>query len=45
VTTAFTKQGHYANNGTLLTEYAPADVTISYIGDLLKCKRSEFHGA
>jgi FMN phosphatase YigB (HAD superfamily) len=45
VTTVFAKQGHYARDGNLLTEYPPADITISRIGDLLKCKRSAFLGA
>jgi FMN phosphatase YigB (HAD superfamily) len=45
VTTVFPKQGHYANNGNLLTEFLPADITISRIGELLKYKRSAFLGA
>jgi FMN phosphatase YigB (HAD superfamily) len=35
VTTVFPRQGHYATDPKLLTEYTPADITIDHIGDLL----------
>jgi len=34
VTTVFTKQGHYALDPQIATQYSPADVTIDRIGDL-----------
>jgi hypothetical protein len=45
VTTVFAKQGHYGNDWNLLVEYPSSDISISRIGDLLKCKRSAFFGA
>ena len=35
VTTVFPRQGHYARDPTTLAEYAPADLSIERIGDLL----------
>ena len=35
VTTVFVRQGHYAQDATLLASYPPADVAIERIGDLL----------
>ena len=35
VTTVFVRQGHYAQDATLLASYPPGDVTIERIGDLL----------
>ncbi len=36
VTTIFPKQGHYALDPAVLTQYPPADVELAAIGDLLK---------
>lgn len=35
VTTVFVRQGHYANDPTLLASYPPGDIAIERIGDLL----------
>jgi hypothetical protein len=35
VTTVFVKQGHYANDATILAAYPPADIHLEHIGDLL----------
>jgi FMN phosphatase YigB (HAD superfamily) len=35
VTTVFPQQGHYAHDPNVLATYAPADVTVARIGDLL----------
>src|SRR5262249_2433597 len=35
VTTVFPKQGHYAHDAETLRSYAPADITVERIGDLL----------
>jgi hypothetical protein len=37
VTTVFPKQGHYAHDPAILSEFPPADMEVSKIGDLLKC--------
>jgi hypothetical protein len=42
VTTVFPKQGHYAHDPKILSSYAPADIKINRIGDLLTCRRSVF---
>ena len=36
VTTVFPRQGHYARDPTTLAEYAPADLSIERIGDLVE---------
>ncbi|HKW76741.1 MAG TPA: hypothetical protein VJN64_14515 [Terriglobales bacterium] len=36
VTTVFPRQGHYANDPKILVEFAPADISIPRIGDLLQ---------
>lgn len=35
VTTVFPRQGHYATDPNLLSEFPPADITVEHIGDLL----------
>jgi hypothetical protein len=35
VTTIFVRQGHYAHDSEILAAYAPADVTVERIGDLV----------
>ena len=35
VTTVFPKQGHYALDPKVITEYSPADIELAKIGDLL----------
>jgi FMN phosphatase YigB (HAD superfamily) len=35
VTTVFVRQGHYAHDEKLVAQFAPADVTVEAIGDLL----------
>ena len=35
VTTVFPRQGHYAADQRILSEFPPADITIDHIGDLL----------
>jgi hypothetical protein len=35
VTTVWPKQGHYAQDPTVLSQYPPADIAIERIGDLL----------
>ena len=40
VTTVFPKQGHYANDGKIISAYPSADISLTGIGDLLKVKRS-----
>jgi FMN phosphatase YigB (HAD superfamily) len=35
VTTVFVRQGHYAHDTELVSKFAPADVTVEAIGDLL----------
>jgi FMN phosphatase YigB (HAD superfamily) len=35
VTTVFPRQGHYAADAKILSEFPPADITIEHIGDLL----------
>jgi hypothetical protein len=36
VTTVFPRQGHYAYDRDILASYAPADVSVDRIGDLLE---------
>lgn len=36
VTTVFPRQGHYAADAKILSEFPPADITIEHIGDLLE---------
>ena len=36
VTTIFPRQGHYATDAKALAAYAPADITVEHIGDLLE---------
>jgi FMN phosphatase YigB (HAD superfamily) len=36
VTTVFPRQGHYATDPKVLSEYPPADISIERIGDLLE---------
>jgi FMN phosphatase YigB (HAD superfamily) len=40
VTTVWPKQGHYAQDPTVLPRYPPADIAIERIGDLLSCDLS-----
>ncbi len=42
VTTVFPRQGHYANDMTILTEYPAADLAIDTIADLLRFGRDDF---
>jgi FMN phosphatase YigB (HAD superfamily) len=42
VTTVFPKQGHYARDPKALASYAPADLSVERIGDLLDCDFSKF---
>jgi hypothetical protein len=35
VTTVFVRQGHYAFDPKVLSDYPPADIQIEHIGDLL----------
>jgi FMN phosphatase YigB (HAD superfamily) len=42
VTTVFVRQGHYARDPKILASYAPADVSIERIGDLLQFQRGQF---
>ena len=42
VTTVFVRQGHYAHDPAILASYAPADVTIERIGDLLDFQLEDF---
>jgi len=42
VTTVFPRQGHYANDPTILANYPTADLSIERIGDLLTFDRSAF---
>jgi FMN phosphatase YigB (HAD superfamily) len=44
VTTVFVKQGHYATDERALSGYAPADLTLSGIGDVLRLGRKTFVG-
>jgi FMN phosphatase YigB (HAD superfamily) len=44
VTTVFVRQGHYANDPSVLAEYPPADVTVERIGGLLELDRDVFSG-
>jgi FMN phosphatase YigB (HAD superfamily) len=41
VTTVFVRQGHYAQDSKMLASYAPADVSVERIGDLLNCQLQE----
>jgi FMN phosphatase YigB (HAD superfamily) len=36
VTTVFPRQGHYAADTKILSEFPPADITVEHIGDLLE---------
>jgi FMN phosphatase YigB (HAD superfamily) len=38
VTTVFVKQGHYANDPSILAAYPPADLALERISELLKCE-------
>ena len=42
VTTIFPRQGHYATDMKILTEYPAADLSIEHIGDLTKFTRADF---
>ena len=45
VTTVFVRQGHYAHDPKLLAQYAPADINIDRIGDLLEYDLSSLSAA
>jgi len=40
VTTVFPKQGHYAHDPKILSEFPPADIELARIGDLITCDLS-----
>ncbi|HUR19697.1 MAG TPA: HAD family hydrolase [Vicinamibacterales bacterium] len=40
LTTVFVRQGHYAHDPAVLSKFAPADLSIERIGDLLTCDLS-----
>jgi FMN phosphatase YigB (HAD superfamily) len=42
VTTVFPRQGHYAHDPKVLATYAPADISVKRIGELLSLDRSAF---
>lgn len=42
VTTVFPRQGHYATDMRILTEYPAADLSIDHIADLQRFERSDF---
>lgn len=42
VTTVFPKQGHYAHDPKILSEFPPADIELAKIGDLITCNLSAF---
>lgn len=42
VTTVFPRQGHYATDMKILTEYPAADLSIDSIGDLVRLKKEDF---
>lgn len=42
VTTIFPRQGHYATDMNILTEYPAADLSIDHIGDLVHLKKADF---
>ena len=44
VTTVFVRQGHYAHDPKVLSQYAPADISIDRIGDLLEYDVSSLCG-
>lgn len=45
VTTVFVRQGHYAQDPKILAQYAPADINIDRIGDLLEYDLSSLSAA
>lgn len=45
VTTVFVRQGHYAQDPQILAQYAPADINIDRIGDLLEYDLSSLSAA
>ena len=45
VTTVFPKQGHYALDAQTVSEYPPADITISRIGELVDYNLDQFLSA
>ncbi len=45
VTTVFVRQGHYAHDPKVLSQYAPADINIDRIGDLQQYDQSSLGGA
>jgi len=44
VTTVFVRQGHYAHDPQVLSQYAPADISVDRIGDLLEYDVSSLCG-
>lgn len=44
VTTVFPRQGHYAFDEKIIAKYAPADITIERIGDLLNFSAEQLTG-
>jgi hypothetical protein len=42
VTTVFPKQGHYAHDPKILSEFPPADIELAKIGDVITCDLSAF---
>jgi FMN phosphatase YigB (HAD superfamily) len=42
VTTVFAKQGHYARDPKILSEFSRADIELARIGDLITCDLSAF---
>ena len=44
VTTVFPRQGHYAFDEKIIAKYAPADITIERIGDLLNFSAEQLAG-
>jgi FMN phosphatase YigB (HAD superfamily) len=44
VTTIFPRQGHYAHDPKILSQYPPADITVDRIGDLMDFDRDKLVG-
>lgn len=42
VTTVFPKQGHYALDPGVLSQYSPADIELAKIGDFIDCELTDF---
>ena len=45
LTTVFPRQGHYARDDRIISQFPAADLTIEHVADLVECNYSDFAGS